>query len=175
MIHFLTKRADGMEEGQCYKEIYSQLRNSLFRSVDSQIEVRSKIWEPLVAPKSGLLNFQKIGVQTTKKNYSIQYLKFPNFLGFMSLDSKTRCPEMFIGSAPDIFCIISSFVVPQTTYVAKRVQNVFKSVRDILQKKTKLPPRLVFISPNYSTTCKPSSRLVLPHCKQNIYKITSCT
>ena len=24
-------------------------------------------WEPLVTPKSGLLNFQEIGVQTTKK------------------------------------------------------------------------------------------------------------
>jgi len=31
--------------GRCYKEIYSKLRNSLFRSLDSMIGVRSKIWE----------------------------------------------------------------------------------------------------------------------------------
>ena len=39
--------------GRCYKEIYSKLRNSLFRSLDSYIGVRSNIWEPLVTPKSG--------------------------------------------------------------------------------------------------------------------------
>ncbi len=87
--------------GQCYKEIYSQLRNTLFRSLDSQIGVRSKIWEPLVTPKSGLLNFQEIVVQATKFFYSIQFLKFPNFLGF-------RSPEMFIASAPDVN--LNSFV-----------------------------------------------------------------
>jgi len=37
---------------------------------------------------------------TTKIFYSIQFLKFPNFLGFRSLDSQTRSPEMFIASAP---------------------------------------------------------------------------
>ncbi len=39
------------------KKTYSLLRNSLFWSLDSSIGVRSKIWEPLVAPNSGLLNF----------------------------------------------------------------------------------------------------------------------
>jgi len=39
------------------KKIYSLLRNSLFRSLDSYIGVRSKNWEPLFTPNAGLLNF----------------------------------------------------------------------------------------------------------------------
>jgi len=39
------------------KKIYSQLRNFLFMSLDTEIVVRSKIWEPLVTPNTGILNF----------------------------------------------------------------------------------------------------------------------
>ncbi len=34
--------------------------------IPSRLLDRSTIWEPLVTPKSGLLNFQELGVQTTK-------------------------------------------------------------------------------------------------------------
>ncbi len=57
-------------------------------------ELGVKSWEPLVTPKSRLLNFLEIGVWNTKNFYSIQFLKLPNFLGF-------RSPELFIASTPD--------------------------------------------------------------------------
>ncbi len=72
--------------------------------------VRSKIWEPLVTPKYGLLNFYEIGV---KKNYSIRFLKSTYFLGFRSLD-----PEMFIASAPGIVSIRKFFKTSLRTTTA---------------------------------------------------------
>ncbi len=79
----LHKRKSGAD---AIKKIYSQLRNSLFRSLDFQIGVRSKICGQLVTHKSGFINFLEIGVWTTKKFIAFNS---QNFLTFYDLGVQT--------------------------------------------------------------------------------------
>ncbi len=62
------------------KKIYSQLRNSLFRSLDSQIGVRFKNREPLVTPNAGLsLNYYlKYSIFKISKLFRIQESRLLN-------------------------------------------------------------------------------------------------